>query len=152
MCKAQTQISTLGLSTKDNFTQASFSKYPWRGMRYDLIFLSHAIGYMDDSELVTFLREAASHLTVDSEKRCTRNGTGNPFAAICVLDNISQTDENYKEEGQWVRTAGSLEKLYAESGLVTAYKTQETTAHDDFVPVTVWLLEKAAAKAVEQKM
>ena len=89
MCKTQTLIRTSGLQQWATFTQASFSNYPWKEKRYDLIFLSHAIGYMDDSGLATFLRKAASHLTVDSEKRCTRNGTGNPFAAICILDNIS---------------------------------------------------------------
>ena len=50
-----------------------------------------------------------------------------------------------------MRTAGSLERIYAQSGLATAYKTEETTTHDDFVPVTVWLLEKATAKNLEPK-
>ena len=68
---------------------------------------------MDDSGLATFLSKAASHLTVDSEKRCTRNGTGNPFAAICILYNISERGENYLKDGQRVRTSGALEKLYA---------------------------------------
>ena len=95
MCKTQTLIRTSKLQKWATFIQASFNNYPWKEKRYDLIFLSHAIGYMDDSELVTFLIKAASHLTVDCEKRCTRNGTGNPFAAICILDNISQTGENY---------------------------------------------------------
>ena len=113
MCKTKNLIRTLGLFKCATFTRASFSNYPWKEKRYDLIFLSHAIGYMDDSGLATFLSKAASHLTVDSEKRCTRNGTGNPFAAICILDNISQTGENYVKEGQWVRTSEALEKLYA---------------------------------------
>jgi len=47
-----------------------------------------------------------------------------------------------------VRTAEALERIYANSGLTIAYKTKETTAHDNFVPVTVWLLEKATAKTV----
>ena len=104
--------------------------------------MSHAIGYMNDTDLITFLEKAASHLTSDNEKRCTRNGTGNPFAAICILDNVSQEGESYLKDGQWVRTAAALEKLYAKAGLVRAYRTQETTTHDDYVPVTVWLLEK----------
>ena len=95
MCKAKTLITTLKLSKWATFTHTSFNNYPWKEKRYDLIFLSHAIGYMDDRELVTFLNKAASHLTVENERRCTRNGTGNPFAAICILDNISQTGESY---------------------------------------------------------
>ena len=67
MCKAQALIRTSGLQSKATFTQASFSNYPWKEKRYDLIFLSHAVGFMDDSELVTFLSKAASHLAVDSE-------------------------------------------------------------------------------------
>ena len=78
---------------------------------------------MDDSELITFLGEATSHLTSDNEKRCTRNGTGNPFAAICILDNVSQEGESYLKDGQWVRTAAALDQLYAKAGLVTAYRT-----------------------------
>ena len=85
--------------------------------------MSHAIGYMNDTDLINFLEKAASHLTSDNEKRCTRNGTGNPFAAICILDNVSQEGESYLEEGQWVRTAAALEQLYAQAGLVTAYRT-----------------------------
>ena len=50
-----------------------------------------------------------------------------------------------------MRTAGALEKLYARSGLSTSYRTPETTTHDDFVPVTVWLLERAAAETPEPK-
>ena len=151
MCKTQTLIRKLKLQTCATFTQASFTSYPWKEKKYDLIFLSHAIGYMDDSELIAFLREAASHLTVDSEKKFSENEPGNPLAAICILDNVSQSGENYKEESQWVRTADSLEKIYAQSGLVTAYKTQNITTHDDFVPVTVWLLEKTMGKNTEQK-
>ena len=50
-----------------------------------------------------------------------------------------------------MRTAGTLEKLYAQSGLATAYRTPQTSTHDDFVPVTVWLLERAAAETPEPK-
>ena len=57
--------------------------------------MSHAIGYMDDDELETFLRKAASHLTVEKEKKRIKKGTRNPSAAICILDNISQRGENY---------------------------------------------------------
>ena len=142
MCETQTRIRTLRLQQWATFTQASFSNYPWREKRYDLIFLSHAIGYMADGELVAFLSKAASHLTSDGAKRCKRNGRGNPSAAICILDNISQSGEDYKEDGQRVRTAVTLEKLYAQSGLAIAYSSPETSTHDDFVPVTVWLLEK----------
>ena len=85
--------------------------------------MSHAIGYMNDTDLITFLEKAASHLNVDNEKRCTRKGTGNPFAAICILDNGSQEGESYLEDGQWMRTAAALERLYAQAGLVTAYRT-----------------------------
>ena len=95
MCKTKKKITTLGLFTRATFTQESFSTYPWKDKKYDLVFLSHAIGYMEDGELEAFLRKAASHLTDDKEKRCTRNNTGNPFAAICILDNISQTGQNY---------------------------------------------------------
>ena len=95
MCKTKMKITTLGFSTKATFTRASFSTYPWNDKKYDLIFLSHAIGYMDDDELESFLRKAASNLTDDKEKRCTRKNPGNPFAAICILDNISQTGQDY---------------------------------------------------------
>ena len=78
---------------------------------------------MNDTDLVTFLEKAASHLTSDNEKRCIRNGTGNPSAAICILDNVSLEGESYLEEGQWVRTVAALERLYAQAGLVTAYRT-----------------------------
>ena len=95
MCKAKDLIRTSKLFPKATFTQASFHTYPWGEKRYDLIFLSHAIGYMADGELVAFLSKAASHLASDGGKRCTRNGLGNPFAAICILDNISQRGEDY---------------------------------------------------------
>ena len=95
MCKTKKKITTLGLFTSATFTQSSFSTYPWKDKKYDLVFLCHAIGYMGDDELVSFLNKAASHLTDDKEKRCTRNNPGNPFAAICILDNISQTGQNY---------------------------------------------------------
>ena len=44
------------------------------------------------------------------------------------------------------KTAKSLERIFTKSGLATAYKTKETFTHDNFVPVTVWLLERATAK------
>ena len=51
-----------------------------------------------------------------------------------------------------MRTAGSLGGIYAQSGLATAYKSPETTTHEDFFPFTVWLLEKSTPGTVEQKM
>ncbi len=62
MCKTKTRIRTSGLQQWATFKQASFHTYAWGDKRYDLIFLSHAIGYMADGELVTFLSKAASHL------------------------------------------------------------------------------------------
>ena len=32
-----------------------------------------------------------------------------------------------------------------------AYKTEETTIHENFVPVAVWLLEKAIKKTAKSK-
>ena len=50
-----------------------------------------------------------------------------------------------------MRTAESLGRIYAQSGLATAYKSPETTTHEDFVPVTVWLLEKATPETAVPK-
>ena len=51
-----------------------------------------------------------------------------------------------------MRTAEALGRIFAKSGLTIAYKTKETSTHDNFVPVTIWLLEKANKKTVKQKM
>ena len=67
--KVKERIFNMKLQKIATFHYKSFDTNSWDFKKYNMIFLCHTVGYMNDEELVNFLLKAANHLeNEDTEK------------------------------------------------------------------------------------
>ena len=90
----------------DLVDQASMQSYEWQRV-YTSVYLRWCVGYLEDQELVDFLRKAKSFLSSPT-KLGLRSKV--PSAFIFVLDNVLEEDEeSYVSKGQRLRKVTDLE-------------------------------------------
>lgn len=64
MGKVEDGIQHLGLGERASIRRSSFIDFPWKHyLKFDLVFLCHTTGYMDDAQLAHFLTEAGKNLS-----------------------------------------------------------------------------------------
>jgi hypothetical protein len=121
----------------DLVDQATMQSYVWQ-RHYTGIFLRWCTGYLDDEELVPFLKKAATFLDSNRARSTRSNG---PSAFIFVLDNVLEDGEApLKVEGQWVRKQSDLEQLFRQANLLAHQQTEEIQLHPDFKKTIIWAL------------
>ena len=121
----------------ENVDHATMQSYVWR-QEYSGIFLRWCTGYIQDHELVVFLRKASQHL-----QRCQlRAGyTTESSSYIFVLDNLLEPgEEPFQVDGQRVRRREDLEKIFERASLKIVKHSAVVTLHQDFKPVMMWAL------------
>lgn len=111
--------------------------YVWQ-RQYAGIFLRWCSGYLNDLELVSFLKTAANHLQPSAVKT-TRYGS--PGAFIFVFDNVLGPKERAVPlKGQRLRRRCEFEALFAKAKLLVHKSTAEVKIHPDYRPIVVWAL------------
>ena len=106
--------------------------------QYSLITFNWCIGYLQENQLVGFLRLCKMWLS-KSKKPATR-GTGNG-AYIIVLDNLAEKRCPYtSDEGQLVRDQQTIEDFYMKAGLCIHKRTGRHTLSQGFRPTMAWAL------------
>ena len=84
--------------------------------KYDAIFLTWVVGYLDDNNLEEFLKKAAGYLNTDSSLRSRKD---EPQSFIIILDSvINKTEKSVIWKGQRIRTKGALERIFEGAGLI----------------------------------
>ena len=121
----------------DLVDQASMQNYIW-SRQYSAIYLRWCIGYLNDLELIAFLKNAGAHLE-STRSRSTRNS--NPSCFIFVFDNILEDLEIPEEyEGQYVRRKEKIEEIFGKAGLIIHKFTEKQELHQDYRSVIMWAL------------
>ena len=105
---------------------------------YSAIFMVWCAGYLDQAELVAFLRRAKEHLIVDGDRR---GRSFEPESFIFVLDNVQAPGEgSVFNKGQRVRNEAELEAIFAAAGLLVHRHSGQKEMPGNFRDVVVWAL------------
>ena len=103
-----------------------------------MITMNWCIGYLQENQLVGFLRLCKLWLT-KSKKPATRS-TGNG-AYIIVLDNLAEKGRPFtSEEGQLVRDQQTIEHFFSKAGLCIHKRTGKHTLSKGFHHTMAWAL------------
>ena len=109
----------------------------WK-MKYTAIYMVWCVGYLDDQELVNFLRTAKSRLIQD-EERYTRRSKRRSF--LFVLDNLlGEHEEANVIKGQRLRTQRQLEVLFSMAGLIIHEQSEVEPMPNNYRDVMLWAL------------
>ena len=96
------------------------------------------VGYLDDHELVAFLKKASNALEPTKVKVTRSTGPG---AFIFVLDNVlPEGHESEPVKGQRLRTRSALKAIFKKAGLDTHKESEEVSVHDEYHPIVMWAL------------
>lgn len=121
--------------------QAEFGEYAWDSTyKFDLVFLCHAVGYLEDKPLVRFLRRAGDKLRNTPPARTTRQALRQHGACICILDNLRQDGKRAIVDDQRIRSEDEMMQLFSQAGLSVVLASRATEVHPAYLPVKVWLL------------
>ena len=139
----ENKIQELKLQDRASVVRSSFVDFPWQNyLKFDLIFMCHTTGYMEDDQLLEFLTEAGNKLCaldLDEAPTAVKDVTN---SVICILDNICEEGSNMVAKRQRVRSSKDFEALFDKAGLQIAYSTEETVVREEFLKMRIWLLSK----------
>ena len=103
-----------------------------------MIFMVWCVGYLNSSELQTFLRTARENLSIQNNRPTRQTGPG---SYIIVFDYVrNEEEEIYEEKGQLVRTGKELEDIFDDAGLVIYKKSEREAMPKNYRDVQVWAL------------
>ena len=118
--------------------QCTMEDYSW-DKDYDSIWLSWCIGYLEEDQLVKFLKKAKEHL-VKPIGQVTRQKPHTSY--IFILDTVLGKDDfEFKADGQRVRKRETIELIFVKAGLFVQDFTKEQTLSEGFSPVMMWALK-----------
>ena len=111
--------------------------FKWRFF-YSAIFMVWCVGYLERSQLVTFLKVAKTRL-MPQPGRISRSSPPDSF--IFVFDNVlGEGEESTVIKRQRVRSLAELESIFDEAGLVVHRRSGRTKMLGAFSDVCVWAL------------
>ena len=106
--------------------------------KYAAIVFKSCVGYLNDYNLMLFLKKAKKHL-VEGRKKITR--AAGPSALIIVFDSVIEDDEVGKTEaGQRYRSQAELEEIFRVAELEIYKRSLKRTLVGNFTPVMQWAL------------
>ena len=112
-------------------------EYEWKE-KYNAIILRYSVGYLDDEELVIFLRKARNALD-NSKGLITRNQR--PTSFIFIQDNVVQSKREEKvENNERVRCYANYDKIFEKAGLKQRYSATQDMTKLDLDNIGLWVL------------
>ena len=125
-------------------SQASFESYAWPEDRgFDLIFMGHAVGYLDDERLVQFLVKSKNHLTSaqgNTVATRTRASGKKRRSYLLILDTVGEEGKRFSTKGQRIRAPSHLKSIFDRAGLAVFHETPSVIANKSYLPVKIWVL------------
>ena len=105
---------------------------------YVCIMMRWCIGYLEDAELIVFLKEAKAHLYEHGDLE-SRNYE--PGAFIIVLDQVAPPALTIDAGKKMViRNQLDIEELFADAGLTIYKSTRMRKLYEGYEPVKIWAL------------
>ena len=100
--------------------------------------MSWCAGYLEDQELVLFLRQAKAHLR---KPRGYIDGSGPHDSFIYVIDNVAACKESEEsEKDQLIRCQDSLEDIFHQAGLQIMHFATSKPFKGNWTPLMMWCL------------
>lgn len=109
----------------DRVEKKTFKTWKWKD-DYDAIFMTQSAGYIEDYQLVKWLKEAKKHLNN------RENQTQNPGCFIWLFDNIAAEGVSEKVDMQWHRPIHTFEEIFDKAGVTIYIQVGPKKIHKEY--------------------
>ena len=119
-------------------------------LKYDCIWTNWTLCYLDDGDVLKFLKQAALNLRKVKEGKIWKTGL------IIIKENIEKDKSGFffEEQNQRVRTKATYEQIFLEAGLqIVDFSVQNLTKYrEEMYPIAMWVLKPAQIRDWQQML